>query len=497
MNLPSSATNDGSDIVDGVIDWLRRRSSPGRPALEAAVLANQAPFLVGWAIARRFGTNAPSNPTLADAGKFWRPGEFSLHLGGLSEDVTEPGVPIEADTDLLAISLQPNSTRALLPVALRLEQARVRVRFLVEYSDVTSRRAIALRGFSCTRMPPPVRLVALPRLAAAYARLRYLWNDRAELASLLMGLGLDSGQLSVGELSKQLRAETVRTLLRGAAIETSLRATSARNVLFVTHRGLLDHLLGATLPAARRFLFLQGVVPDIPPIRTALSVDHAIVGSQLDLPYVRRCGVELDQITISGYPESDGYGDLEKGGCRAELDRACPGAAGRPLVVFTSQYRTPMFPDAARLRQLDVLVECARRMPEAFFAVKLHPVRESWDIDGPPMNLAILKEVDTAKLIKAADVLVTYWSTTALEAVLLGTPLIQLNATGLPDFFDLSARLGRSIARDLDDLVTRLRRTLSGLEPFDAIADRSRLGVTVDGGAAGRAASALASRLAR
>ncbi len=132
-------------------------------------------------------------------------------------------------------------------------------------------------------------------------------------------------------------------------------------------------------------------------------------------------------------------------------------------MVFTSQYSTPSFPNWARLKNLRTLIATARRCPELFFLIKPHPLRESLPssiTDVLPDNVVINTDFSTVKALKAAHVAVTYWSTTALEATLLGTPLVQLNATGLPDFLDLSSKLGRSIARDAASLLTLLHATL-------------------------------------
>lgn len=102
-------------------------------------------------------------------------------------------------------------------------------------------------------------------------------------------------------------------------------------------------------------------------------------------------------------------------------------------------------------------------------------------------NVSFSKEFPTTTALAGASVAVTYWSTTALEAVLLGTPLVQVNATGLPDFFNISEHLGLGVARDSEGLRELIRGAISKPKQF-----RERflgeLGLRLDGKAATRVA---------
>jgi len=485
------------EVVERVFEWLEPRI-PAEPALDRALALNLAPFLTGWATGR--GADQAEGPTNRRAA--WRRlrrdlGDYRPHLGEMPEEVASA----ERQTmpaDLLAVCLQPNATRAFLPVAVRMHAAGVRVRFLLEYGDQRSSELILSAGIPFCTTPPLGRPELWPAFTAASLRLARFWRDRPGLEAFVRSLGMPgSVDGHVRHLRKELRRAILRGTWRGAAIESALRALPAQNVLFVTHRALLNHLFRSTHPAAGRYFFLQGIVPDVPPLRTELDVDHAIVGSELDLPYVLRCGIERSAISITGYPDYDHYVLLDRDACRAEVEGRIPSASGRPLVVFTSQYKTSGFPDAARLRNFDALLATARAMPEVEFVAKLHPRMEAVPLVELPRNVVLEQHTDTARLIKAADVLVTFWSTTAVEAILLGTPLVQLNATALPDFLDLSTSRGRPIARSASDLERMLREVLAAPRDLDTARSGNWLSVELDGHAADRASQVLLAHLNR
>lgn len=484
-----------SELVDVVLAWLEPRL-PER-ALDRAIVHNLAPFLIWWAAGTQAKTDQASPGTRAALRRMRRDlKDYTPHLGDMPADVASPGHHV-GKADLLAICLQPNATRAFVPVATRLQAAGAKVLFLLEHGDLRSQALLQPAGLSFRTTPPLGRLEIWPTFATSCLRVSRLWRDRRGLRDLVTALGLPA--TLVARLAKDLRRAILRATLRAAAIDSALRALPSDNVLFVTHRALLNHLLYDTHPGARRFFFLQGIVPDIPPMRTKLDVDHAIIGSTVDLPYVLRCGIEQSQISITGYPDYDHYALLDKQTCRQEVDARVPGARGRRLVVFTSQYRTAGFSDEARLKNFEEFLETARKLPDALFIAKLHPRMESVPLLELPPNVVLEQHTDTPRLIKAADALVTFWSTTALEAVLLGTPLVQLNATGLPDFLDLSTPYGRPIARSAHELAELLRPLLTPTSDAAAgdFLHADALSVAMDGHAAARASEALLTRLRR
>jgi len=483
-------------------------ASGRRPALRAA-LRNLVPFLSGWFIARELSdprsssTPAPARRTVL-ARVFGRSVFPELRSalkrvvskvepqGGLHPSPLPPAV-------LLCVSLQPNSTRAFLPVARELGAELVC--FLLDPADLDSQQQVRDAG---------VQFFCLPHVGGSHELLE-LAENAASIADLvgtsrLVALvehcqGPHSSALGRGQLRRLQRAvswQLIRGVSFAARLEQALKQLAPRQILYITHRALIDEVLRHRPEIERRIFYLQGIVPPVPPIFTPLHVDLAIAGSALDAPYLQRCGVSEQQMLLCGYPDYDGLGELNREVCARELTLKYSLAGGRPLVVFTSQYKTSAFPDWARELQLETVVETARQRPDLFFILKPHPRLEMFKGDWLttlPENVAVEQKLPALRLLAGASVTVTYWSTTALESVLLGTPLVQLNATGLPDYFPLVTELGGRAARDVQSLSANISAALSeqGKECFVRARQRwlSEHRIVLDQRAASRVATHL------
>ena len=479
----------------------------GRRPVVRAALRNLVPYLSGWLIARHVAqlreSGRAETPFFTEAARLRAPetlaqsaledasGEGTpsrLPYSGLGPsmqtliregsrgaarrilDGLGRGAPLPPGT-LLCLALQPNSTRAFLPVARRLPKERVC--FLLEPEDQVSISLVEDSGLSFRLLPPvatrhdaleiAARGVELARLSLKLPQIG--WWGAAERDP--NGHSPAGSSLVPAEI-RRLRSSTLWQLLRGVSFAARLTAAlehyAPSHVLYITHRALIDEILRSRPPPGRVVFFLQGIVPPIPPVFTPLRVDLALCGSELDRPYLDRCGIPEERISSTGYPDYDEVIHLDGQRCRTQLCATHPRANGRPIVVFTSQYKTSAFPEWARRKNLEVLVVTARKRGDIFFVIKPHPRRESMSarfLAQLPENVVVDRTSSTLALLKGADVVVTYWSTTALEAVLVATPLVQLNATGLPDYFPLVEQLARRPARDPSDLVAQLDVELS------------------------------------
>jgi len=83
-------------------------------------------------------------------------------------------------------------------------------------------------------------------------------------------------------------------------------------------------------------------------------------------------------------------------------------------------------------------------MHEVLLVIKPHPLEnpkiyrkflKEFDADIPPEKIILMPKVNTSKLIKASDLLLTVNSTVALEANVIGTPVLTLNFTEQKDVF--------------------------------------------------------------
>jgi hypothetical protein len=480
-------------LVDAVLEWLKEQSD--RHAVDAAIIADLAPGIIGWAMARHLASSTQASPKSRSI----RHSPTFLELLGKIRSGTarapndiQPPFPL---VDLLAICLQPNATRAFLPVARDLRRLGRETSFLVEASDITSRQLLSDGSF-------PVRATASLRdpgvvigVTRGAFRLRYLWSDQL-LNQLLVRLALPNFKQLTSPLQAFMRRSVLGGLVRAETATHALRQSPAKNVLFITRRALLSNILTHTHPQARRLFFLQGIVPEIPPIRTRLNVHHAFAGGPLDLPYLLRCEIPETRISLTGYPDYDRFVGLKRDACRMAYANARSLDPKRRWILFTSQYATPLFSSTARLANLEAVLRLARAWPDSQFIVKLHPRNETWEPAELPLNILVERQYPTPELMKAADAAVTYWSTTAIECLLLGTPLVQLNATGLPDFLPLPAELQVPVARSTDELSRALGFVLTDAARTPAEALERFIGPPPDGMAAERTAAAVLKEMA-
>lgn len=492
--------------------------------VERAALRNLTPFLTSWAtaraapalrIARYFDDCIPQTVTLRNAGSFdelltayfasraipcstvrekamarsWHLQKADWSAFFASKSRHKGG----AEENLLA-TFHINSSRTLLPIARRLQELGVRSSLLVMPEDRLSRDLLSEANLDAVTLSAPTDPRILGSVSKALLTLRGRlsadllrdWGESMEIP----GWALSRSSLTA--LSRRLLRHLFRSLHASMRIDATLTELAPASVTYVTHRAIFDELLCNAHPEAKRFLVLQGVVPDIPPLHTNLDVDRAIVGSSLDIPYLKRCGIPESRWVISGYPGYDHFETLNVSECRRELADSGWIQEDSPLIIFTSQYVTGNFPDSARMANLHALVRAARSFPEYRFVIRPHPRREIISrelLDALPENVRVSTGGDTARWLKAADLVVTYWSTTAIEALLLGTRLIQLNATGLPDYLQLPTKFQVPVARSSSQLCTLIRdefwsRTGRARSKPVAIAQ-------LDGGAATRAAAAI------
>lgn len=76
-------------------------------------------------------------------------------------------------------------------------------------------------------------------------------------------------------------------------------------------------------------------------------------------------------------------------------------------------------------------------LPDVGFIIKLHPSEHSelWDTlrhGCPEANLRVIKRCGTAEFLACADLVLTRFSTTGMEAVVLSKPLVTINLTDRP-----------------------------------------------------------------
>jgi len=175
-------------------------------------------------------------------------------------------------------------------------------------------------------------------------------------------------------------------------------------------------------------------------------------------------GAPPERVLVTGNPQWDrlapALGDLPPAKvCRKEIAERLRIPTKAFWVTFTSQAASRSF--------FPAILDAVCRQPEAVLIVKVHPGERVDDYRtmipaADRERCRVVKRIDLHTLLRASDVVLTYTSTTNLEALAVGTPLCIVDFAHNPDKpnrIDLST-YGIPEARDgesLHQVLTRLR----------------------------------------
>jgi hypothetical protein len=203
-----------------------------------------------------------------------------------------------------------------------------------------------------------------------------------------------------------------------------------------------------------------------------LLAQRAAVFGQASRRLLLEQGVSPERIAITGNPRFDNLcRDLPGSRLRVRSQLGLPTL--RRVVLFTSQVNLASLLDGASgtLSEvqyhwlLDTVYELAGLIPETVLIVKLHPDeddaphRRRIKALGPRAQGVILcrRGVEVSELIKASDVVITYNSTTGLEALIAGVPLVSVSPpTKRSGYARRGVAASASSRQELQDTLVRI-----------------------------------------
>lgn len=180
-----------------------------------------------------------------------------------------------------------------------------------------------------------------------------------------------------------------------------------------------------------------------------LISDKMAVAGQISMSWFAENGISSDRIVITGMPQLDRYLNCRYD--RKEMKKKACGNFGMDvdskLILFATQhsndrnrligYHLTPLETYMLLNEVGKIVAGFENMN---LIIKMHPNSEDKEaLYADIMNrcgvrkFAVTKDYDTGILLMASDLVITPWSTTGLEAILLGKELITVNLTGTPD----------------------------------------------------------------
>jgi len=129
----------------------------------------------------------------------------------------------------------------------------------------------------------------------------------------------------------------------------------------------------------------------------------------------------------------------------------------------------------AHLRALQMVEDYARRYPHRRVAIKLHPGSQAYGFSSPPVWHAHLVTADSLALIRSARVVVVVASTTGIEAMSMGRPVLQVPPRGYIGPMEFIKESGAAQQVDsVEELAGAVEHLLADGSAYGAAVERGR-----------------------
>jgi hypothetical protein len=248
------------------------------------------------------------------------------------------------------------------------------------------------------------------------------------------------------------------------------------------------------------------------PTDAVLNADTMAAWGPATRRLLEGAGVAAERIRVVGASRFDALADLvlRRARIRREVCRELRLDPDRPVALFTAQgvRQATRFPDChvspqENLELCRLAVRAAGQLPDTQLIVKYHVmepharlIEEILRSEGLGGRARFLQHADIYRLLCAADVVMTGWSTTGLEAMALDIPLIVVRVRPQPyrmPYAQPGVALEARTVEELSDALRTVVRTRGG--ESDAASARKRFIEDWCAGPSGTASRALAAEL--
>jgi predicted glycosyltransferase len=193
----------------------------------------------------------------------------------------------------------------------------------------------------------------------------------------------------------------------------------------------------------------HGVVEDHPVYGPIYTDKMAVTGEAMKNVLMKR-GVMPEQLVITGQPRYDEL--FMRTFNKEKLFRELGISTDNKIIVLTTQ---PVSHEENE-SLISAVTAAMKEFPQAQLVIKLHPDENlKWyqhAINSLNYKVIIVKDLDLFELLNACDVMMTLYSTTALEAMIMDKPVITINLMNIPDrmpYAESGAALGVYSAEDI------------------------------------------------
>lgn len=237
----------------------------------------------------------------------------------------------------------------------------------------------------------------------------------------------------------------------------------------------------------RTFRAVSGLTPALAALRGEIDhrfprpnirhMKYAVAGQSAKDAYVQR-GVDPDNVYITGQPRFDAL--LRRKFNREQLvsELGIPGDKG--IIVLATQHLAGGFCTEKQQREFtEIVVRAMPSFPEHQLVIKPHPQEVEDDFRNILAELGetravVRQKVDIYELLHASDLLITAYSTVALEAMLLDKPVVTINLTGKPDPMPYASSGAAIGVYKKEDLIPAMKNVLSDTRTREELANQRR-----------------------
>ncbi|MFH1308561.1 MAG: CDP-glycerol glycerophosphotransferase family protein [Patescibacteria group bacterium] len=185
--------------------------------------------------------------------------------------------------------------------------------------------------------------------------------------------------------------------------------------------------------------------------------DKMIVNGIKDKEFLIQNGATEEKIVVTGQPRFDEMATLQM--TREEACKKFGLDPNKKIIVFAAQKNVAG--ENITQSALDLFLKKLDHFDQKKynFVLKLHPIQEEKEYKKYGSKVKVMKDENINEVLLCADVLLTAFSTVAIESVLLGTPVVTINL-GDDSYIDYSKdNVGFRILKEEDFLPT-LRKVL-------------------------------------
>jgi len=163
-------------------------------------------------------------------------------------------------------------------------------------------------------------------------------------------------------------------------------------------------------------------------------VDKIAVTSEFDRNILIKCGVNKNKIVVTGRTAHDALVRAKEHFNKDEICNKLSLDPRKKIIVFTTQ---PL-PRRENEALVHSICEATKQFSDLQFVIKVHPAELSLSMykriaKNVGVNALITRDANIYEVLYICDIVITGFSTTALDAMILDKPVITVNLTGLPD----------------------------------------------------------------